>query len=167
MSIPSVSGLARQHQASFKGDSYVPRSWSFDDSGKALMGSIPLANQALETKAMQAGFDLTKQESYNDTLLAIEKMRTDQRRKESILGQLKSNMAGSSLSTFLAGGGSLSNQMVNKAVDAAATKTFADKSIPDNLIPSRTIETKAQALAENIDSTELANLINKYMIRGY
>jgi len=166
MSIPSVSGLARQHQASFKGDSYVPRSWSFDDSGKALMGSISLANQALETKAMQAGFDLTKQESYNDTLLAIEKMRTDQRRKESILGQLKSNMAGSSLSTFLAGGGSLSNQMVNKAVDAAASKTFADKSIPDKLIPSRTIETKAQQLAATASTSEVTKLVEEYFL-GY
>jgi hypothetical protein len=166
MSIPSVSGLARQHQASFKGDSYVPRSWSFDDSGKALMGSISLANQALETKAMQAGFDLTKQESYNDTLLAIEKMRTDQRRKESILGQLKSNMAGSSLSTFLAGGGSLSNQMVNKAVDAAASKTFADKSIPDKLIPSRTIETKAQQLAATASTAEVTKLVEEYFL-GY
>jgi len=166
MSIPSVSGLARQHQASFKGDSYVPRSWSFDDSGKALMGSISLANQALETKAMQAGFDLTKQESYNDALLAIEKMRTDQRRKESILGQLKSNMAGSSLSTFLAGGGSLSNQMVNKAVDAAASKTFADKSIPDKLIPSRTIETKAQQLAATASTAEVTKLVEEYFL-GY
>ena len=166
MSIPSVSGLARQHQASFKGDSFVPRSWSFDDSGKALMGSISLANQALETKAMQAGFDLTKQESYNDTLLAIEKMRTDQRRKESILGQLKSNMAGSSLSTFLAGGGSLSNQMVNKAVDAAASKTFADKSIPDKLIPSRTIETKAQQLAATASTAEVTKLVEEYFL-GY
>jgi len=166
MSIPSVSGLARQHQASFKGDSYVPRSWSFDDSGRALMGSISLANQALETKAMQAGFDLTKQESYNDTLLAIEKMRTDQRRKESILGQLKSNMAGSSLSTFLAGGGSLSNQMVNKAVDAAASKTFADKSIPDKLIPSRTIETKAQQLAATASTSEVTKLVEEYFL-GY
>jgi len=75
-------------------------------------------------------------------------------------------MAGSSLSTFLAGGGSLSNQMVNKAVDAAASKTFADKSIPDKLIPSRTIETKAQQLAATASTAEVTKLVEEYFL-GY
>ena len=124
MSVRTVSGLARQYLASFEGDDFVPKtlgqSGLLSDEGKALMGSIAAANLATEVAAMQGGFDLDKQSSYNDTLLSIQELENEQAKKKAIIDQLSTPMAGTSLTNFLAGGpgNRLKNSMDNLVVDS-------------------------------------------------
>jgi len=124
MSVPTVSGLARQYLASFEGDDFVPQSLGqaglLSDEGKALMGSIAAANLATEAAAMKSGFDLEKQSSYNDTLLAIQELKNEQAKKKAIIDQLSTPMAGASLTKFLAGGpgNRLMNSMGDLTVDS-------------------------------------------------
>ena len=124
MSVPTVSGLARQYLASFEGDDFVPKSLGqsglLSDEGQALMGSIAAANLATEVAAMQGGFDLEKQSNYNDTLLAIQELKNEQAKKKAIIDQLSTPMAGTSLTNFLAGGSGnrLKNSMDNLVVDS-------------------------------------------------
>ena len=137
MSVPTVSGLARQYLASFEGDDFVPKtlgqSGLLSDEGKALMGSIAAANLATEVAAMQGGFDLEKQSSYNDTLLAIQELKNEQAKKKAIIDQLSTPMAGASLTKFLAGGpgNRLMNSMGDLTVDSVLKNSLTMPSSGD------------------------------------
>jgi len=108
MSVPTVSGLARQYIAGFEGDDFVPKTLGqaglLSDAGKALMASIPATNFAAEVQAMKSGFDLEKQAGYNETLLQIQELKNEQAKKKAIIDQLSTPMAGASLTKFLSGG---------------------------------------------------------------
>ena len=137
MSVPAVSGLARQYLASFEGDDFVPKglgqSGLLSDEGKALMGSIEAANLATEAAAMKGGFDLEKQSSYNDTLLAIQELKNEQAKKKAIIDQLSTPMAGASLTKFLAGGpgNRLMNSMNDLNVDSVLKNSLTMPSSGD------------------------------------
>tara|TARA_E500000305_G_C3965686_1_gene209371 strand:+ start:219 stop:737 length:519 start_codon:yes stop_codon:yes gene_type:complete len=108
MSVPTVSGLARQYIAGFEGDDFVPKTLNqaglLSDAGKALMASIPATNFAAEVQAMKSGFDIEKQAGYNETLLQIQELKNEQAKKKAIIDQLSTPMAGTSLTKFLSGG---------------------------------------------------------------
>ena len=110
MTVPTVSGLARQYIAGFSGDDFVPKTLDdaglLSDEGKKLMASIPAANLATEVQAMKSGFLLDQQKSINETELAIQELKNEQAKKKMIVDQLGgTSMAGSALSAFLGGGG--------------------------------------------------------------
>ncbi len=117
MSVPTVSGLARQYIAGFEGDDFVPKTLNqaglLSDAGKALMASIPATNFAAEVQAMKSGFDLEKQAGYNETLLQIQDLKNEQAKKKAIIDQLSTPMAGTSLTQFLSGG--VGNKMADSA----------------------------------------------------
>ena len=109
MSVPTVSGLARQYIAGFEGDDFVPKTLSqaglLSEAGKTLMASIPATNFAAEVAAMKGGMTLDQQQGINETQLAIQELKNEQAKKNAILNQLGgTTMAGTALSTFLGGG---------------------------------------------------------------
>jgi len=110
MTVPTVSGLARQYIAGFEGDDFVPKTLEqaglLSDTGKDLMSTIPATNLAAEVAAMKGGMTLEQQKGINETQLAIQEMKDEQTRKRMILDQLGgTTMAGTALSAFLGGGG--------------------------------------------------------------
>jgi len=110
MSVPTVSGLARQYIAGFSGDDFVPKTLDdaglLSDAGKTLMASIPATNFAAEVAAMKGGMTLDQQQGINETQLAIQELKNEQAKKRMIVDQLGgTSMAGTALSTFLGGGG--------------------------------------------------------------
>ena len=110
MSVPTVSGLARQYIAGFEGDDFVPKTLSqaglLSEAGKTLMSSIPATNFAAEVAAMKGGMTLDQQQGINETQLAIQELKNEQAKKRMIIDQLGgTSMAGSALSAFLGGGG--------------------------------------------------------------
>ena len=128
MTVPTVSGLARQYVAGFSGDDFVPKTLDeaglLSQAGKTLMASIPLANQVTETQAMKSGFLLDQQQSINETEIAIQKLRDEQARKKMIVDQLSgTSMAGSALTNFFKGGGSFDLQNAISSAQLPAKKT--------------------------------------------
>jgi len=111
MTVPTVSGLARQYIAGFSGDDFVPKTLDqaglLSDAGKALLASIPATNLAAEVAAMQGGMTLEQQQGINETQLAIQELKNEQAKKQAILNQLGgTTMAGTALTQFLGGGDS-------------------------------------------------------------
>ena len=157
MSVPTVSGLARQYLASFEGDDFVPKtlgqSGLLSDEGQALMGSIAAANLATEAAAMQGGFELEKQSSYNDTLLAIQELKNEQAKKKAIIDQLSTPMAGTSLTNFLAGGSGnrLKNSMDNLVVDSVLKNSLTMPSSGDT----------SSSESATVGTTDLGELIQQ------
>lgn len=133
MSIPSFSGTARTYLGAFP--DFEPKTLNeaglLSEEGKALMASIPAANLAAETAAMKGGFTLEQQKGINETLLAVEEMKNERARKESILNQLGGGtFAGDALSKFLGGS---SDPLSNLAVQAAAKTAYEQ---PPSLLQS-------------------------------
>jgi hypothetical protein len=115
MSVPTVSGLARQYIAGFEGDDFVPKTLSqaglLSEAGKTLMASIPATNFAAEVAAMKGGMTLDQQQGINETQLAIQELKNEQAKKKAIIDQLSTPMAGTALTNFLTGG--VGNNMAN------------------------------------------------------
>ena len=110
MSIPTVSGLARQYLAGFE-DDFDPKtlkeSGLLSTAGVNTLGATAAANLAAQTAAMQAGFPLDQQEGINETALAVQELKNENAKKQAILSQLGgTTMAGTALSNFLSGGDS-------------------------------------------------------------
>lgn len=110
MSIPTVSGLARQYLAGFE-DDFDPKtlkeSGLLSTAGVNTLGATAAANLAAQTAAMQAGFTLEQQEGINETALAVQELKNENAKKQAILNQLGgTTMAGTALSNFLSGGDS-------------------------------------------------------------
>lgn len=110
MSIPTVSGLARQYLAGFE-DDFDPKtlkeSGLLSTAGVNTLGATAAANLAAQTAAMQAGFTLEQQEGINETALAVQELKNENAKKQAILSQLGgTTMAGTALSNFLSGGDS-------------------------------------------------------------
>ncbi len=109
MSIPTVSGLARQYLAGFE-DDFDPKtlkeSGLLSTAGVNTLGATAAANLAAQTAAMKAGLTLEQQKGINETALAVQELKNENAKKQAILNQLGgTSMAGSALSAFLGGGG--------------------------------------------------------------
>ena len=110
MTVPTVSGLARQYIAGFEGDDFVPKTLDqaglLSEAGKKMMLSIEPTNFAAEVAAMKGGMTLEQQRGINETQLAIQELKNEQAKKQAILNQLGgTTMAGTALTQFLGGGG--------------------------------------------------------------
>tara|TARA_R100001463_G_scaffold81823_1_gene136345 strand:- start:812 stop:1318 length:507 start_codon:yes stop_codon:yes gene_type:complete len=142
MSVPNVSGLARQYIAGFEGDDFVPKTLEqaglLSDAGKTLMASIPATNLAAEVAAMKGGMTLEQQKGINETAIAIQEMKDEQTRKRMILDQLGgTNMAGTALSAFLGGGGGgfdLGSMLGNIGDTSSPSQTSAISSDVDSVL---------------------------------
>ena len=142
MTVPSVSGLARQYVAGFEGDDFVPKTLEqaglLSDAGKTLMASIPATNLAAEVAAMKGGMTLEQQKGINETAIAIQEMKDEQARKRMILDQLGgTTMAGTALTSFLGGGGGgfdLGSMLGNIGDTSSPSQTSAISSDVDSVL---------------------------------
>lgn len=156
MAVPSFSSTASTYAANFN-DNFVPKTLGqaglLSDEGKALMGSIAAANLATEAAAMKGGFDLEKQSTYNDTLLAIQELKNEQAKKKAIIDQLSTPMAGTSLMNFLAGGSGnrLKNSMDNLVVDSVLKNSLTMPSSGDT----------SSSESATVGTTDLGELIQQ------
>ena len=82
MTVPTVSGLARQYIAGFEGDDFVPKTLDqaglLSEAGKKMMLSIEPTNFAAEVAAMKGGMTLEQQRGINETQLAIQELKNEQ-----------------------------------------------------------------------------------------
>ena len=166
MSVPNVSGLARQYIAGFEGDDFVPKTLDqaglLSDAGKTLMASIPATNLAAEVAAMKSGFELEKQGDYNETLLQIQELKNEQAKKKAIIDQLSTPMAGTSLTNFLSGGvgNNMANNIDQAILGSVLGTNYGDYPKEDAAIQPTTIElTKSDVKA--LDKKQI-DLLKKF-----
>ena len=142
MTVPTVSGLARQYIAGFEGDDFVPKTLNqaglLSDAGKNLMASIPATNFAAEVAAMKGGMTLEQQKGINETQLAIQELKNEQAKKQSILNQLGgTTMAGTALTQFLGGGGGgfdIGSMLGNIGDTSSQSQVSAISAQPDQIV---------------------------------
>jgi len=142
MTVPTVSGLARQYIAGFEGDDFVPKTLEqaglLSDAGKTLLASIPATNFAAEVAAMKGGMTLEQQKGINETQLAIQELKNEQAKKQAILNQLGgTTMAGTALTQFLGGGGGgfdIGSMLGNIGDTSSQSQASAISSQPDQIV---------------------------------
>ena len=142
MTVPTVSGLARQYIAGFEGDDFVPKTLDqaglLSEAGKKTMLSIEPTNFAAEVAAMKGGMTLEQQRGINETQLAIQELKNEQAKKQAILNQLGgTTMAGTALTQFLAGGGGgfdIGSMLGNIGNKSSQSQISAISSQPDQIV---------------------------------